>query len=163
MPIGILRRLRLDCLCFSSKQSSDVSMPIGILRRLRLGPFDGIVMGLDGFNAHRHSPSIATPKLEGDPCRSITFQCPSAFSVDCDLGAVHGQPGQHIVSMPIGILRRLRLSPRRPRTRWRNRFQCPSAFSVDCDVAAHRPPQNTEECFNAHRHSPSIATVVNAM
>ncbi len=89
------------------------------------------------FNAHRHSPSIATrskPVSENEP---TTFQCPSAFSVDCDHETVFRTVVDHHVSMPIGILRRLRpCSARSGRTRpcW---FQCPSAFSVDCDGAGH--------------------------
>src|SRR5579883_656171 len=63
-----------------------VSMPIGILRRLR----------------RRWSSR--------GPGACCWFQCPSAFSVDCDVGA----------AMSIAVAH--------------DEFQYPSAFSVDCDV-----------------------------
>src|SRR5579884_2215850 len=61
-----------------------VSMPIGILRRLRRTRSRPSTWERRSFNAHRHSPSIATGVRMRTSRSSHRFQCPSAFSVDCD-------------------------------------------------------------------------------
>ncbi len=83
MPIGILRRLRRHHPVVR-RADGEVSMPIGILRRLRRARCGTGTRG------------------------TSSFQCPSAFSVDCDLFTPDDIDAFIKVSMPIGILRRLR-------------------------------------------------------